>query len=35
MMQLGHVRNNAADFCRLLQDFPETRFVLMHIGYPY
>lgn len=35
VMQLSHTRNNAADVCRLLQDFPETRFVLMHIGYPY
>ncbi|MET3524678.1 amidohydrolase family protein [Mesorhizobium abyssinicae] len=34
-MQLARVRNNAADLCQLLQDFPETRFVLMHIGYPY
>lgn len=34
-MQLARVRENAADLCRLLQDFPETRFVLMHIGYPY
>ncbi|MDF0581985.1 amidohydrolase family protein [Bradyrhizobium yuanmingense] len=34
-MQLARVRDNAADLCRLLQDFPETRFVLMHIGYPY
>ncbi|MGY4408351.1 putative TIM-barrel fold metal-dependent hydrolase [Bradyrhizobium sp. LB7.1] len=35
LMQLARVRNNAGDLCRLLQDFPETRFVLMHIGYPY
>jgi len=35
MMQLARTRNNAADLCRLLLDFPETRFVLMHIGYPY
>lgn len=34
-MQLARVRDNAADLCRLLQDFPETRLVLMHIGYPY
>lgn len=35
MMQLARTRNNAADLCRLLIDFPDTRFVLMHIGYPY
>ncbi|MCP3463527.1 amidohydrolase family protein [Bradyrhizobium sp. CCGUVB23] len=35
LMQLARVQNNAADVCRLLQDFPGTRFVLMHIGYPY
>ncbi|MBZ9603068.1 amidohydrolase family protein [Phyllobacterium chamaecytisi] len=35
MLQLAHTRNNAADLCRLLLDFPDTRFVLMHIGYPY
>lgn len=35
VMQLSHVRNNASDLCRLLQDFPETKFVFMHIGYPY
>ncbi|WP_407114639.1 amidohydrolase family protein [Bradyrhizobium sp. LMG 9283] len=35
LMQLARVRDNAADLCRLLQDFPETRFVMMHIGYPY
>ncbi|MGL3104555.1 amidohydrolase family protein [Bradyrhizobium sp. BR 1432] len=34
-MQLARVRDNAADLCRLLQDFPDTRFALMHIGYPY
>lgn len=34
-MQLARIRDNAADLCRLLQDFPDTRFVLMHIGYPY
>lgn len=34
-MQLARTRNNAADLCRLLLDFPDTRFVLMHIGYPY
>ncbi|BCH12632.1 hypothetical protein MesoLj131c_68900 (plasmid) [Mesorhizobium sp. 131-3-5] len=35
VMQLAHVRDNAADLCRILQDFPDTRFILMHIGYPY
>lgn len=34
-MQLARVRDNASDLCRLLQDFPDTRFALMHIGYPY
>lgn len=34
-MQLDRVRDNAADVCRLIRDFPDTRFVLMHIGYPY
>ncbi|MGY3353558.1 putative TIM-barrel fold metal-dependent hydrolase [Bradyrhizobium sp. GM0.4] len=35
VMQLARTHSNATDVCRLLQDFPETRFVLMHIGYPY
>ncbi|ULJ74273.1 amidohydrolase family protein [Rhizobium gallicum] len=35
VMHLDRVRDNAADVCRLVQDFPDTRFVLMHIGYPY
>jgi predicted TIM-barrel fold metal-dependent hydrolase len=34
-MPLERVRQNAADLCPLLVDFPETAFVLMHIGYPY
>jgi len=34
-MPLNRVRRNASDLCPLLQDFPDTRFVLMHIGYPY
>jgi predicted TIM-barrel fold metal-dependent hydrolase len=34
-MPLHRVRRNASDLCPLLQDFPDTRFVLMHIGYPY
>jgi predicted TIM-barrel fold metal-dependent hydrolase len=35
LMQLGRLKNHAADLCRLLGDFPEVKFVLMHIGYPY
>jgi predicted TIM-barrel fold metal-dependent hydrolase len=34
-MPLQRLRKNASDLCPLLQDFPDTRFVLMHIGYPY
>ena len=34
-MPLARVRHNAADVCTLLRDFPEARFVLMHVGYPY
>ncbi|MCS6778068.1 MAG: amidohydrolase family protein [Chloroherpetonaceae bacterium] len=34
-MPLERVRQNASDLCPLLRDFPDTRFVLMHIGYPY
>jgi hypothetical protein len=34
-MPLARVRQNAGDLCPLLQDFPDARFVLMHIGYPY
>lgn len=34
-MPLERVRRNAADLCGLLADFPDARFVLMHIGYPY
>lgn len=34
-MPLERVRLNAADLCPLLTDFPETRFILMHVGYPY
>jgi uncharacterized protein len=34
-MPLERVRQNAADLCSLLVDFPQVRFVLMHIGYPY
>ncbi|NOJ44605.1 amidohydrolase family protein [Bradyrhizobium sp. WSM 1791] len=35
LLRLARTRDNATDLCRLLQDFPETQFVLMHIGYPY
>lgn len=35
VMPLARVQENAADVCGLLRDFPETKFVLMHIGYPY
>lgn len=34
-MPLERLRQNAGDLCPLLQDFPDTRFILMHIGYPY
>lgn len=34
-MPLTRLRQNAGDLCPLLQDFPDTRFVLMHVGYPY
>jgi predicted TIM-barrel fold metal-dependent hydrolase len=34
-MPLERVRQNAADLCPLLTDFPNARFILMHIGYPY
>ena len=34
-MPLERVRQNAGDLCPLLADFPDTTFVLMHIGYPY
>lgn len=34
-MPLGRVRNNQGDLCRLYQDFPDSRFVIFHIGYPY
>ncbi|MFC3320691.1 amidohydrolase family protein [Mesorhizobium cantuariense] len=34
-MPLARVKNNAADLCSLLQDYPGVRFILMHIGYPY
>ena len=34
-MPLARVKENAADVCGLLRDFPEAKFVLMHVGYPY
>ena len=34
-MRLERLRHNAADVALLLQAFPDTTFVLMHIGYPY
>ncbi len=34
-MPLTRLRQNAGDLCPLLKDFPDTTFVLMHIGYPY
>ncbi|UCD52382.1 MAG: amidohydrolase family protein, partial [Phycisphaerales bacterium] len=34
-MDLARVRDNLTDVTRLVREFPETTFVLMHIGYPY
>ncbi len=34
-MELRWVKNNLSDLCSLFRDFPETRFVLMHMSYPY
>lgn len=34
-MPLSRLRQNAGDLCQLLRDYPETKFILMHIGYPY
>lgn len=34
-MPLGRVAANAGDLAPLLAEFPDTRFVLMHIGWPY
>lgn len=34
-MPLARVGQNLNDLCPILLDFPETRFVLMHITYPY
>ncbi|HEV7216438.1 MAG TPA: amidohydrolase family protein, partial [Chloroflexota bacterium] len=35
VLPLDRISNNAADLCPLLADFPNVRFVLMHMGYPY
>jgi uncharacterized protein len=34
-MPLERVSQNLKDLCPVLQDFPNTKFVLMHICYPY
>lgn len=34
-MPIERVRRNAGDLCPLLKDFPRTKFVLMHMDYPY
>jgi len=34
-MDLARVRDNMMDVARLSREFPDTTFVLMHIGYPY
>jgi hypothetical protein len=34
-MPLDRVSQNLKDLCPVLQDFPNTHFVLMHITYPY
>jgi predicted TIM-barrel fold metal-dependent hydrolase len=34
-MPIARVKENLADLCPILGDFPDTRFVLMHITYPY
>ncbi|HZR40093.1 MAG TPA: amidohydrolase family protein [Ktedonobacteraceae bacterium] len=35
IMPLGRLKRIASDLCPLLQDYPQARFILMHIGYPY
>lgn len=35
MMSLARLSRIASDLCPLLQAYPEARFVLMHLGYPY
>lgn len=34
-MEPARVRDNLVDVTRLVRDFPDTTFVLMHIAYPY
>lgn len=34
-MSLDHVRKNASDLCVLLKAYPDARFDLFHINYPY
>lgn len=34
-MPLERVSRNPADLCPILRRYPEAKFVLMHIGYPY
>ena len=34
-MPLSRLSRNASDLCEILRDFPDTNFVLMHVGYPY
>lgn len=34
-LPLARIRQNAADLCPLIDDFPAAKFVLMHIGYPH
>jgi predicted TIM-barrel fold metal-dependent hydrolase len=34
-MPLARVAQNPADLCPVLRQYPEAKFILMHIGYPY
>lgn len=34
-MELSRVRDNLCDLIPLIKDYPKTKFVLMHIAYPY
>ena len=34
-LDLERIRDNFAEVTRLVREFPDTTFVLMHIGYPY
>jgi uncharacterized protein len=34
-MPLANVSQNLKDLCPILQSFPDTKFVLMHIAFPY